>query len=428
MSRNVREGLVKGIGIMWIRSCSALLLACCFSFNALAAGFVETFDSAALDSWNRHTAGGGTIEGKDGWTTFSALPRKQAHLARLADGDLIMVSAWVARWASVYLVWDDQNWCGVGKSSPTPFGRFTSRRIWVHDEKPFGTSGSAPAHFKDATGAIDELRVEPTPQADQTLTVGVPEHAQEIGVDWLGRIDASPWAPPKAWFFVGEKNVPFGEAGMPFKRRLLEGYLPLVTLSRAIAGVCEFQDGIDHAYTFGYLNNALKRNEPRKALLGFWSFLAFGMTRDTYSPVEVSMIKTGENHYTLPHLYSCTEQLRLLRNLLLREDGDVLHIGQGIPRAWLEAGKHVAVTKAPTDFGDVTYRVGSAADGSMKVQLDVPARRPPAEVRICLRHPKRQAIAAVDAPEGVDVSFCGETIVLKNARGALDQKLAHTSR
>ena len=124
--------------------------------------------------------------------------------------------------------------------------------------------------------------------------------------------------------------------------------------------MCEFHGGIDHAYTFGYLNNALKRDEVNKALLGFWSFLAFGMTRDTYSPVEVTMIDTGENQYTLPHLYSCTEQLRLLRNLLLREDGDVLWIGQGIPREWLENGKHVAVNSATTTFGDVTYRIDVA--------------------------------------------------------------------
>ena len=59
------------------------------------------------------------------------------------------------------------------------------------------------------------------------------------------------------------------------------------------------------------------------------------------------MIQTGENDYTLPHLYSCTEQLRLLRNLLVREDGDILRLAQGIPRAWLEPGKHVAVTACP---------------------------------------------------------------------------------
>jgi hypothetical protein len=67
-----------------------------------------------------------------------------------------------------------------------------------------------------------------------------------------------------------------------------------------------------------------------KSAAGFWSMLAFGMTRDTYSPVEVTMIETGENHATLPHLYSCTEQLQLLRTLLLREDRDVLQIGEGI--------------------------------------------------------------------------------------------------
>jgi hypothetical protein len=63
---------------------------------------------------------------------------------------------------------------------------------------------------------------------------------------------------------------------------------------------------------------------------GFLVNAGLGMTRDTYSPVEVTMIETGENHATLPHLYSCTEQLQLLRTLLLREDRDVLQIGEGI--------------------------------------------------------------------------------------------------
>ncbi|HTL30044.1 MAG TPA: hypothetical protein VL282_12520, partial [Tepidisphaeraceae bacterium] len=179
-----------------------------------------------------------------------------------------------------------------------------------------------------------------------------------------------------------------------------------------IAGVCEFEGGIDHAYTFGYLNNALKRDEVNKALLGFWSFMAFGMTRDTYSPVEVTMIETGENHYTLPHLYSCTEQLRLLRNLLLREEGDVLWIGQGIPREWLEMGKRVAVNAAPTTFGEVTYSITPHEDGSMTVLLDPPTRNAPSEIRLRLRDPQRRGIKAVRS--SIDHIEDGETITLKN--------------
>jgi hypothetical protein len=180
--------------------------------------------------------------------------------------------------------------------------------------------------------------------------------------------------------------------------------------------------GIDHAYTFGYLNNALKRNETRKALLGFWSFMAFGMTRDTYSPVEVTMIKTGENHYTLPHLYSCTEQLRLLRNLLVREDGETLMIGQGVPRAWLERGKHVAVNKAPTSFGEVSYRIEPQDGGTTRITLDPPTRRPATDIRIHLRDPRGRKIARV---EGADVSFSGEVIVLRGLKKSVELNVIH---
>ena len=59
--------------------------------------------------------------------------------------------------------------------------------------------------------------------------------------------------------------------------------------------------------------------------------MAYGMSRGTYAAVECTAIRTGENYWTLPHTYSNTQQLRLLRNMLLREDGDKLWIGQAIP-------------------------------------------------------------------------------------------------
>ncbi|HZM04018.1 MAG TPA: hypothetical protein VFC44_13485 [Candidatus Saccharimonadales bacterium] len=180
-----------------------------------------------------------------------------------------------------------------------------------------------------------------------------------------------------------------------------------------IAGVCEFEGGIDHAYTYGYLLNELKRGEPRKALLGFWSMLAFGMTRDTYSPVEVSMIETGENHYTLPHLYSCTEQLRLLRALLLREDGNVLQLGEGIPRAWLETGEHVAVNSAPTEFGEVTYRIEAQGKNKMRVTLTPPSRRVPDKIELHLRAPHERRIVSIKSHPKTSLRFSGETIVLR---------------
>lgn len=187
-----------------------------------------------------------------------------------------------------------------------------------------------------------------------------------------------------------------------------------------IAGVCEFETGIDHAYTYGYLLNALKRGEPRKALLGFYSMLAFGMTRDTYSPVEVTMIETGENHHTLPHLYSCTEQLRLLRALLLREDGNELRLGEGIPHQWLEPGKRVKVSSAPTEFGPVSYEIQSRAKGSYAIHFDPPQRRAPVKIVLTLRDPQERRIRFITgAPHG-KISFFGQSLSLNPSAGPVD--------
>ncbi len=164
-----------------------------------------------------------------------------------------------------------------------------------------------------------------------------------------------------------------------------------------IAGLCKFgPGGIDHAYTYGYLMTHMQRGDARKVLLGFWSMLAYGMTRDTYSGVECTSIVNGANYWTLPHLYSCTQQLRLLRNMLLREDGDTLRIGNAIPRAWLTDGKKIKVDKAPTRFGATSFTITSAtAKDRIQINLTPPARKAPKLIHITLRHPSQAPIRSV---------------------------------
>lgn len=187
-----------------------------------------------------------------------------------------------------------------------------------------------------------------------------------------------------------------------------------------LAGLAEFNGGIDHAYTYGYLLNELKLGEVRKTLLGFWSMLAYGMTRSTYSPVEVTMFKTGENELTLPHLYSCTEQLFLLRSLLLREDGDVLQLGEGIPRQWLTAGRHVAVNSAPTVFGNVSYRIQMSSDGVGHIRIVPPSSRTPKEIRLHLRTPGARAVESVRGATHVQMTYLTDTITFHELRQPIE--------
>ena len=185
------------------------------------------------------------------------------------------------------------------------------------------------------------------------------------------------------------------------------------------AGVCQFHDMVDHAYTYGYWMNCLQRDQVKQTILGLYASMAYGMSRGTYAAVECTAARTGENYWTLPHTYSNTQQLRLLRNMLLREEGDKLWIGQAIPREWLTVGKRVAVTDAPSLFGPVSVSLSARADGSMRVHLEPPGRAAPKEIVIRLRHPQRRRIAKVQADRPAQLGFSGDDIRLKEAGGPI---------
>ncbi len=124
-----------------------------------------------------------------------------------------------------------------------------------------------------------------------------------------------------------------------------------------LLGMDRVWDGIDHAYTYGYALEELRHGDVNKFLLTFYGSLAYGMTRDTYSAVEVTRITEGFNEATLPHTYSNTQQLRMLRMMLVKEEGEELWLAPGAPRAWLDTRDGFAIRNAPTNFGVISYRI-----------------------------------------------------------------------
>ncbi len=130
-----------------------------------------------------------------------------------------------------------------------------------------------------------------------------------------------------------------------------------------LLGLDRFFDGVDHAYTYGYALTQLDQGHIDRFLLTFYSMLAYGMSRDTYSAVEVTHIAQGLNELTLPHTRSNTQQLRMLRMMLVREAGNNLQLASGVPRAWLADGKPLKVGRAPTKFGLVSFTLAPAEAG-----------------------------------------------------------------
>ena len=209
-------------------------------------------------------------------------------------------------------------------------------------------------------------------------------------------------------------DVGFLEPDGPQARQIL---LTLENNGGITLGVLAFMQGIDHAYSYGYLFNALERDAIDKVLLGFYSFLAYGMSRETYSGAEMTDHRSGDNHGCLPHGFSNTEQLRLLRNMLVREEGDRLRLAQATPRPWLAEGA-IEVTGAPTRFGDVDYRIEPRAGGG---RIDATVRGAwrvaPGGIALRRRPPGGKRPVSVDVAGGELVRIAGEDVIFRAGAG-----------
>jgi len=64
------------------------------------------------------------------------------------------------------------------------------------------------------------------------------------------------------------------------------------------------------------------------------------------------------------HVWAAAEWVLLMRNCFVREEGDSLILGAGIPAGWLEAGAPVSFGPTLTSFGAVTVRIEPCGEES----------------------------------------------------------------
>jgi hypothetical protein len=85
------------------------------------------------------------------------------------------------------------------------------------------------------------------------------------------------------------------------------------------------------------------------------------------------------------------------RHMLVMEMENDLFLAVGTPREWLEDGKKIGVTGAPTYFGELGYRIESFANqGRIEATVRLPTRRQPANLYLRLRHPKQAHLKRVE--------------------------------
>ena len=148
---------------------------------------------------------------------------------------------------------------------------------------------------------------------------------------------------------------------------------PLVTATIRHAR-SEFREGIAtygepkmlHAYLgFRVLETELERNAQADVVQGLYSELAH--TTSSGGGFESSLLPFGDRTIdlsTVPHGWWAAEYVTLLRNMLVREEGNGVMLMSAVSPSWLKPGQVVAVREVPTTFGTVAFTLRTTGTGA----------------------------------------------------------------
>jgi hypothetical protein len=186
---------------------------------------------------------------------------------------------------------------------------------------------------------------------------------------------------------------------------------------------------INPLYGTRYVLDALRRDEPDRALVSFYGMLAQGFTRNTFVVGEGCDLEPldagGRFFYCPPNSAGNGHFLAMLRHLLIQEldrddDGrpETLRLLFATPRPWLQDGQSIRIERAPTAFGPMALSIQSRlAQGEVLADVDLPTRNPPQTALLRLRLPEGWRAVSARAGDRTFAVDAQGTVTLSNHRG-----------
>jgi hypothetical protein len=168
----------------------------------------------------------------------------------------------------------------------------------------------------------------------------------------------------------------------------------------------------------------LRRGEPDRAADWFYVYvdhasgcLDWGEGVDTkavfteYDPPRPGIRAGGQ----MPHGWASAMYVSYLRNLMLQEQGNDLHIAPGTPRKWLGQSQPIGVEHAPTQFGTVSYKLQADPDReTIHGRITLNPQRKPERLLVHVRAPGGRGIRKVSVNGQNWNAFVGDTVVITN--------------
>jgi hypothetical protein len=153
---------------------------------------------------------------------------------------------------------------------------------------------------------------------------------------------------------------------------------------------------LHHYLTIKNTLSELIRGDQEQAIREFYAVLVH--TSSTHAGFEYSVRPWGDRDFSgnlAPHGWFAAEYRNLLRNMMVREQGDTLHLLSAVSPEWIGDGKSVRVEKAQTYFGTVGFslQMPSSTQAEFSLHTEFAAGHEPR--RIFLHFPWFMDVTAV---------------------------------
>lgn len=138
-------------------------------------------------------------------------------------------------------------------------------------------------------------------------------------------------------------------------------------------GIITYGDGrwLHHYLTIKNTLTEVIRGDQEQAVHELYALLLH--TSSTQAGFEYAIRPWGDRNFEgnlSPHGWFAAEYRTLLRNMLVREDGDDLHLLSVLSPDWIGIGKPIAATRVPTEFGTVSLSIDQPSDSSATLHID----------------------------------------------------------
>jgi hypothetical protein len=161
----------------------------------------------------------------------------------------------------------------------------------------------------------------------------------------------------------------------------------------------------------------LYRDDVKQALRAMFNAIALNNFPDVHMNTEHALPEMGD---WLGDVYKSSDEANVcgwLRKIFVREDGDVLLIGQAVPRNWLKPGQKCGIENTATYFGNTSIIYQGGTD-RITARLQGPTRNPPREIRLRFRTPGEKPLAKVMVNGQSWKKLGGDWVILPGNIGA----------